>query len=233
MAKTMLGKALQDLFNIMADLWDKLRGDEGEEWFAELKHFLRKEPTWQTADIDWMKTFRELGMEAEYKAFLAENSGAKKPCDSSTWAIPILKGLTARNIVETLRRLGVKCSLYTEELDRDVTKNDRDPNRNGSYIVRFRRNVEADSDLADLSAEQLAEKDDGITLLERLLLELGYFVTTGKHLDEKNWTLCSGSRDSGGCVPRVSWVAGGGCVGVSWCYPQHAGSDLRSRSAVS
>jgi len=46
------------------------------------------------------------------------------------------------------------------------------------------------------------------TLREHLLQELEYFEETGKHLDLKSWTLCTGSRhgDDGNLIPRVKWV---------------------------
>ena len=94
--------------------------------------------------------------------------------------------------------------------------------------------MEADESNKNLSANQLAKRNHkGITLLERLLLEMGYFLATGKHLDEKNVTLCTGSRDSVGGVPYVYWNSDDRKVYVRWYHPGDSDGGLRSRSAVS
>lgn len=91
---------------------------------------------------------------------------------------------------------------------------------------------EADEDLKNKSANDLEKEGiPGITLRERLLYELAYFNKTGQHLDVKNVTLCAGSRDSGGRVPRVRW--GSDELYVRWYAPGSRGDDLRSRRAVS
>lgn len=124
-----------------------------------------------------------------------------------------------------------KCYKYTDsDLESLVTENDRDP-ANGSYAVWVRDVVEADGDMKNLSAKDLAEKSiKGVTLLERLIHELKYFSETGKHLDIDNVTLCSGSRYSDGDVPDAGWF--GDELGVGWADPASRGSRLRSRVAV-
>ena len=78
-----------------------------------------------------------------------------------------------------------------------------------------------------------AEKfiDVRITLLERLLFELKYFRESGKHLDIKNITLCSASRNTDGGVPGVDFY--GSEVRVGKCNPGYAHADLRAREVVS
>jgi hypothetical protein len=130
-------------------------------------------------------------------------------------------------------KLGVQFYLYTSDLDASVTVNDREP-ANGSYLIRFAKNVEADEELKNQSANMLAEAGTkGITLLERLLLGMAYFVATGEHLDVKNITLCSGSRDSDGDVPSVRWDVDGRRVYVRWHHPGRGFGNLRARAAVS
>jgi len=100
--------------------------------------------------------------------------------------------------------------------------------------VAFAKNIEADEENQSKSADDLkAVGHKGITLLERLLLELGYFLATGKHLDEENWTLCAGSRNRAGDVPSVYWYSVYPYVHVSWYYSGHRFSHVRSRSVVS
>jgi hypothetical protein len=120
------------------------------------------------------------------------------------------------------------CSKYADDLDLAVPNNDRHP-RNGSYAVWVRDRQEADEELKNLSANQLKEQNvKGVTLLERLLYELKYHKETGRHLDIKNWTLCSGSRYSDGSVPDVDW--GDGRLEVVWSYAAVRDPSLRSRA---
>ncbi len=122
-------------------------------------------------------------------------------------------------------------SYWGDDLDHAVTANDRSPS-GGSYAVRVRDRVEADEELKNLSAIQLAEsRVAGITLAERIVYELKYFDETGKHLDIDNITLCSGSCATDGIVPGVCWRVGGLCFdGYS---PRFAYADLRARAVVS
>ena len=104
--------------------------------------------------------------------------------------------------------------------------------KDGHYAIWVRARVEADEEFKNLSVNNLkAQNHKGITLEERLVLELFHFWKTRKHLDIQNITLCSGSRYSGGSVARVDWSVGG--VGVDWFSPDCSDDDLRSREAVS
>ena len=103
-----------------------------------------------------------------------------------------------------------------------------------SYAIWLRDRVEADEELKNLSANTLAERNiSGIKLEERLIYELKYFDETGKHLDLKNYTLCSGSRFHDGDVPGVYWSSGASRLRVYWCIPSGSAGALRSRQAVS
>ena len=109
---------------------------------------------------------------------------------------------------------------------------DRDyPTPKKTTLRWFKANIEADEEHKNKSADDL-EKEGivGITLRERLLLELNYYSFTGKHLDIDNITLCAGSRDSGGGVPSVDWR--GDRLQVGWCLSGRAGDGLRVREAV-
>ena len=87
-------------------------------------------------------------------------------------------------------------------------------------------------ELKNLSANTL--KDRGISgenLRERLIHELKYHDETGMHLDIKNWTLCSGSRDADGGVPGVVWH--GVRLEVGWYGSDFVGDEFRARQIVS
>lgn len=184
----------------------------------------------QLPDIDWPLTYLKLDMEAEAEAV---KELALPPANLAIWWEPMVQGVTSNRIIAGLRNLDVKFWLYADDLDTAVPTHDRDP-KNGSYVVGFRRTIEADEENKNLSADQLRQRNHkGITLPERLLLEAGFFVATGDHLDINNTTLCTGSRYSVGNVPYVSWDSGYRRVYVCWHYPDGAFDFLRSRSVVS
>lgn len=177
--------------------------------------------------IDWTRVYATLGMKFE-------PGELQLTPDPFHWDVYVQKGMTPNKVIAAFRVLGVDVYTYVDDLDTGVPTNDRDPNRDGSYRVRFKKTIEADPELAGKSAEDLAvEKIQGITLLERLLLELGYFLATGEHLDIENVTLCNGARYSGGDVPFVNWDAGRRKLYVDWCRPQDRSPFLRSRAVVS
>jgi hypothetical protein len=145
--------------------------------------------------------------------------------------IVIPKGITLNQVWEVCRKQ-FNCWKYTDSADLEsvVTKNDRD-SKGSTYAVWVRDVVEADEEMKNLSANDLKEKAiKGVTLLERLILELKYFSETKKHLDINNWTLCSGSRRSDGRVPIVGWS--GGRLRVGWYDVDGRSDSLRSRVAV-
>lgn len=117
------------------------------------------------------------------------------------FCVIVAKGISEDEVVKGLRRL-FSVDLYDDDLSRDVTS-DRCADHN--YVILFRKNIEADQEFKNFSADYLKERFVGITLLERLLLEIWYFDATRKHLDVKNTTLCSNSRDSHDDVPCVGW----------------------------
>jgi hypothetical protein len=185
------------------------------------------------AIIGWHQVYEKLGLLPEIEKFFEANVVGETCEDEQTWAMPVLAGATPNKVVAALRKLGVNVYTYVDDLDKSVTKNDRDPNKTGSYRVRFKKTVEADPELANKSAEDLKkEKVNGITLLERLLLELGYFLVTGEHLDIENVTLCSGSRNSDGGVPGVGWSVGTRGLCIDWYSPRRRSGSLRARAAV-
>ncbi len=146
-----------------------------------------------------------------------------------TRLIFIAKGLTLNGTYDACEKR-FKCSRYRSDLDAMVTENDRKPTEH--YAIRVRETVEADEGLQNLSANDLkTQKKVTMTLLERMLYELKYFLETGKHLDVKNVTLCAGSRNSDGGVPVAIWNDGRFSLG--WFRADHCDPSLRAREAVS
>lgn len=231
MSTDMLGCPGEDLLGVARDFLEKLHN--GSITPSQAKRFLRGENPFLVP----MDTANQLD---RWHTLLADTFGITIDIKSLTIPerrpgfdrlIVVPKGLTMNRIIEVFRTK-FAVSLYVEDLDADVTTNDR--TNVETYAVWVRDNVEADEELKNLSAEQLAEKKiQGNTLMERLLLELVYFNETGKHLDVQNVTLCNGSRDSGGLVPSVDWYAVLRRLDVGWYVPDLRGDGLRSRAVVS
>ncbi|MEK7664568.1 MAG: hypothetical protein AAB361_00325 [Patescibacteria group bacterium] len=206
--------------------------DEPERVTRLVKYIKAGAPIWQVEtlpDINWPAVYQKLGMEAEYQEFVKTTNWS----NPSLWIVPAINGATCNKVVAAMKNDGVKF-WPNKDLDASLSRNDRDPNKDGSYVVGFRRTIEADEENKNLSADILAEHNHkGITLLERLLLGAGYFWTTGQHLDVKNITLSTGSRDLVGSVPSVCFFFSVyGEVFVSWYGPGIRHDSLRSRSAV-
>jgi len=179
---------------------------------------------------DWTRFYREvLGIEADL-------ANVAIPADPGGFGWPVI---VLGDMNMTMSRAWQECKArftcwsswgYNPNWDEVVPRNDRTSEQ--TYAVSFRDCVEADEELKSLSANQLAERRvKGITLLERMLLELWYHWKTGKHLDQDNWTLCSGSRSADGDVPFA--FCDGSTFEVGWVGLDHRGGDLCSREAVS
>lgn len=132
---------------------------------------------------------------------------------------------TSELIMECKKNFPVYSYWNEKELDRNF------PAPKKKTVRYFKKVVEADEELKNMSVEDLEKKRIiGISLRERIIMELQYYSETGNHLDIDNWTLCSGSRSSGGNVPSAYW-SGGFSVDRRFCGNHF--SDLRAREAVS
>ena len=177
--------------------------------------------------ISWQKVYEDLAFSAE---FAKSSAPAVK---SGRWTMPVLRGITCNAIISAFRRHGVAVYLYEGGNDLDTTvTNLRDPNKTGAYAISFVSNAEADEEYEKFSADELSRWGiQGTTLLEYLLLNLGYFLATGNLLDQETTTLCSGSRTPGGHVPT------GSCprrkeLHISWVGVNDANPRMRTRAKV-
>lgn len=176
---------------------------------------------------EWTKFYQEVfGLDVDLSSVTIPDE-----CAGFGWTVIAVPGMTNNSVYAKCaeRFPSWKC---TEDLDKAVPTNERDPNRDGAYAVRFRGRVEADEENKNLSANTIKKNDApkrSITLMERMLLELWYHWKTGEHLDVANWTLCVGSRSSDGSVLSVDWYDG---FGVDWCDPADSDDLFRSRSAA-
>ncbi len=154
----------------------------------------------------------------------------EKPTDGDWRLIIVACGLTLNQVFDCMAN-AFKSGKYANDLDASVTKNARDTKT--TYAVWVRVGVEPDEKYLGKSTNQ-ADPDMkiGVTLLERLLLEIIYFDETGKHLDVVGGTLCSGSRHSDGYVPCV-YLCSFGCVYVDWGTLGGSSASYGVRRAVS
>ena len=97
------------------------------------------------------------------------------------------------------------CYLSNEELDKQF------PIPQEAITRYFLDEVEPDKETLGMSCNQADPDMQGITLRERLILDL----STEKKLDVVGLTICSGSRYAGGHVPSVS-LDSDGDVCVDW-----------------
>ena len=176
--------------------------------------------------VDWRSFYRQLfDLNLDFSTLQIP-----KKQEGFSRLLVMAEGMTPNRFYTKCAEL-FSCWKYMDNLD--AITSDRDPTKQGSYAIWVRDRVEADEELKNKSANMLEEDGvKGITLPERLAFELKYFKETGKHLDVKNITLCSGSRYPGGGVPSVHWGAGNGRMNVDWYAPVDWRGTLRARAAV-
>lgn len=225
LASLVTGAIPSDLPSELARKWIDSKRDL-EETIRRI--LLNKSEISRFADINWKIVYKLLGMKADYESTIGNLKIAEN--NDTTWTIPVLKGLTCKKIIACLKKLGVNVKKDICNPDDEVKINDRDPKKD-SYSIGFRRAIEADEENRNLSADDLKNRGGkGITLLERLLLELGYFASTGQHLDIESVTLCAGSVHKNGYTPRVCCRSGVLRIFVCWCGSRDQCDHLRPRS---
>lgn len=183
-----------------------------------------KQTSDQQIDLsDWSELYRalDLDMFAKYSEFMKANE-AVITTSKKFWTIPVIEGVDCVKIIHTFDKLGVCIQdFYIDELDDSLLVNERDPNKTGSYFVSFNRNKEIDQSFCFLSTDALIrERVNAITVPERLLLGLQFFMITGEHLDTEGATFCMGSRFYDGDIPIIGY--GGEFKGLymDWLAPE-------------
>lgn len=154
---------------------------------------------------------------SKYFGITVDLSEVKIPNTSveGVWhAIFVPQGLTLNATIVAMRKV-LKVWVHYKDLDGNVLTNTR--TSMCSYAVLVRINNKPDAEYLGKSTRDAdMEGKIGITLLERLLLGFKYFTDTGKHLDTKHMTLCTGSRDAEGDIPGVSWYTNSADVTVNF-----------------
>jgi RimJ/RimL family protein N-acetyltransferase len=179
----------------------------------------------------WEKIYCDhYGLEADFSQVYVP----PLPTEGKWRYIFILKGLTMNHAAAMYRKIIVAHDSnwgfwkYNDDLDATVTNNARTSKE--SYVICVCDEPEPDKEYLGKSA---ADADPncviGVTLLERLVHGLVHFIETKRHLDEKGWTLCTGSRSADGGIPCVYWGSGYRwvCVGRFDVRSADSGSGLR------
>ena len=176
---------------------------------------------------NWLQFYREVfGLELDPASI---NLPAER--DGFNWIVLVAKGLTRNAVFDRCRqRFGGKAWRYYNDLDKAVTRNDREPIE--TYVICVCDGIEADECHQNKSAKDATKAGiKGMTNLERMLLELWYHWKTSDHLDKENLTICSGSRYAVGHVPCAYWHDDE--FGVGGVNPGFADDDWRVREVVS
>ncbi len=181
---------------------------------------------------DWQRFFYEI---FNIRADFSDVSIPPAP-DEFVWPICVPGGMTTEQAFsggELQFPIEKRIKKRTNELLDDVLDCSfgREILRN-SYIVRVHPNIEADGDLKNLSADDIAtRKINTLTLKERFLLGRFLYWKEKIILDREMVTLCAGSRYSDGYVPSVCWYVGR--LEVHWDSSDSRYDHLRARRAVS
>lgn len=143
--------------------------------------------------------------------------------------VVIPQGLTIQKAWEIAKSLFPCYSYIGRNLDEAIPTNDRMADK--AYAVAFRDRGEADEEFKNLSANDLKDRNHkGITVLETIVDEIGFYKKTGGHRDIQSVTLCAGSRYSDGGVPGSYWNDDE--FYLFWYVPDDRCDRLRSREAV-
>ena len=157
----------------------------------------------------------------------------KKPTTGSWRLIFIKQGLTIEEAFQKCKELFDAIKYTQEPLDEVVTENTRKPTQQ-HYAIWVKDTLEPDPEYLGKSTQQVdPDMKIGITLLERLILELKYYSETKKHLDIKGATFCTGSRVADGGVPGVLWNGDYSKLRVCWYNLDYSFPEYGLRVAVS
>ena len=190
------------------------------------KRLVEATPTLQEMLADWANFYKEVyGLELDFSGITIPD---RKPVFDRL--LVIAQGMTPQRLFDKCKELFPSVKYTDRNLD-EIIESDR-TSKDGHYAIWIRDRVEADEENKNFSADDLKKRGSAeITFEERMLYEQKFFKETSDHPDKVSWTLCPGSRNSGGDVPYAGWSDSK--FEVDWCYADDRNDDLRSRSVVS
>lgn len=209
------------VLGMMADLAHKLQ--HGNITPRELEFFLKRKTRYAEELLEWERFYAEV---FGFNTGLSFLDKFPKEQPGFNWLLVVLGSITAPSYFDICKkRFSCHCSI-----DLSVSKSAERPV--DFYTIWVRDRVEADEENKNLSFDDCRKQNiNGITLEERLLLELWYHWKTDKHLDINNMTLCSGSRGTDFRVPVVSWLDGR--MDINWTISDGSEKHLSTRSVIS
>jgi len=151
--------------------------------------------------LKWGKFYRDwFQMELDLETFLPL---VPKPKKGFGTLIVIPQSITIDDVWAESSKKYSCWKIFNKSLQQVITSNERNC---GAYVLRTRGRDDADAELNNKSALDLQDaKIQTETYLEYLIQHGFIWATTGRHIDVKTITLCSGSRSAGGSVPSGSW----------------------------
>lgn len=232
---TKLGILVGFTMEVIAAIFMKMSEAQLQHWIGE-KESIRKQllKMFEVTDVfleekeQWRKFYQKhFSLDLNF----ADVVIPKKPIEGAWRLLIIAQGLTLNQVYGAMSK-AFQCWRYKDDLDANVTKNIRDTKI--AYAIWVRDGVEPDENYLGKSTNQAdPNMTIGVTLLERMIYEIVYFDETGKHLDVKGVTFCTGSRDSDGSVPFVAWGPDNQEVRVDWYNLAQAYAKYGLREAVS
>lgn len=132
---------------------------------------------------------------------------------------------------ELLKRCKEKFDCWSYWNDKELDENFPVPKK--PMTRYFKKTEEPDPETLGKSADEIdPDGTKGCTLREYMLMQLAYFEETGKHLDEKGWTLCTSSRLRSGGVADGGWSPSYRRVSFFWYNRDYSDPDMGARLAI-
>lgn len=137
--------------------------------------------------IAWKNIYAKLGVKRDF-----DNINIPDFFDPNFHFAVIISDVPFSNITNFFKKEKFEVWEAFEHPEDDI----RHPNKDGDYLLILKKLKEAHHDrkLRGLPVNSLyVQNHKGITIRERLMLEIFYYLETGKNLDEIGSTLCYGS----------------------------------------
>lgn len=147
--------------------------------------------------IAWENIYAKLGVKRDFNSINIPDF-----FDPNLHFPVIISDVPFSNITDFFKKEKFEVWEAFEQPESDI----RHPKKDGDYILILKKLKEArhDRKLRGLSINSLCnQKHKGITIRERLMLEIFYYLETGKNLDETGSTLCYGSIHFCSSTPSV------------------------------
>ncbi len=215
---------------------DDMPADIAQKWIGDgtsLKKVIYEAlmPPLFTGDplVDWKSLYKKcFGFDVDFTGL-----EIPKKKDGFDRLIIVAKGVSPNRAYKACEKL-FTCYRYTDDLNGSTEgRNEREPNQH--YAIWVKDNPAADKENGNVSYNQIKKRGGTyITLVERMLFEMKYFLETGEHMDtQETYTMCAGSRNSDGDVPYVYWDRGSSGMYVGTYSPDNSDSWMRARAVVS